>query len=106
MLVGVVGGLTFHSLMYGPQAAFIAEQFHVRLRSTGCALGYTLASIIGGGIAPLIFTYVLAKTGSGQLIGLYIFATCMITLIGLALGRAVDDGLDEFSGGGPSGRGS
>jgi len=29
--------------MYGPQAAFVAEQFTPRLRYTGSSLAYTLA---------------------------------------------------------------
>jgi MFS family permease len=97
LLVGVVGGLVFHSLMYGPQAAFIAEQFHARLRYTGSSLGYTLAGIIGGAVAPFVFTWLLAKTGEPRLIGVYIAVACAITLAGLALGRAVVDQVDEVA---------
>ena len=41
-------------MMYGPQAALIAECFTGRLRYSGASLGYQLASIIAGGPAPLI----------------------------------------------------
>jgi MFS family permease len=95
LLLGVVVGLFFHSLMYGPQAAFVSEQFHARLRYTGSSLAYTFAGIIGGAIAPLAFTYLLAKTGSGFAIAVYIGVACMVTLVGLALGRAVDDDVDH-----------
>lgn len=37
-ILDVVVGLAFHSFMYGPQAAFVTEQFTVRLRSTGSSL--------------------------------------------------------------------
>jgi MFS family permease len=37
-----------HDLMYGPQAAMIAECFTGRLRYSGASLGYELASIIAG----------------------------------------------------------
>jgi MFS family permease len=94
LIVGVVGGLTFHSLMYGPQAAFIAEQFHARLRYTGSSLGYTLAGLIGGAIAPLAFTWLLAKAQRPDLIGVYIAVACVLSLAGLALGRAVIDEAD------------
>jgi MFS family permease len=43
LVIGVVGALACHSLMYGPQAAFIIEQFPAHLRSTGSSLGYTCA---------------------------------------------------------------
>jgi MFS family permease len=91
LLIGVVIGLVFHSLMYGPQAAFVAEQFTARLRYTGSSLAYTFAGIIGGALAPLAFTYFLAVTGTGYVIALYIVVACLVTLIGLWLGRAVQD---------------
>ena len=41
-------------MMYGPQAALIAESFPGRLRHSGASLGYQLASVIAGGpnLAP------------------------------------------------------
>jgi MFS family permease len=92
--LGVVVGLVLQAVMYGPQAAFIAEQFPVRLRYTGSSLGYTFAGIAGGAIAPFVFTYLLAKTGSGETIGFYIAAANLFTVAGLALGRAKIDKVD------------
>jgi hypothetical protein len=43
-------------MMYGPQAALIAEAFTPRLRYSGSSLGYQFASVIAGGPAPLIAT--------------------------------------------------
>ena len=43
--------------MYGPEAALIAEAFTPRLRYSGSSLGYQLASIIAGGPAPFISTW-------------------------------------------------
>ncbi|MFK4086044.1 MFS transporter [Kribbella sp. NPDC020789] len=91
LVLGVVVGLVFHSLMYGPQAAFVSEQFTARLRYTGSSLAYTFAGVIGGALAPLAFTYFLAKAGTGYVIALYIVVACAITLVGLRLGRAVVD---------------
>ncbi|MDX3000035.1 MFS transporter [Kribbella solani] len=91
LLPGVVVGLVFHSLMYGPQAAFVSEQFTARLRYTGSSLAYTFAGVIGGALAPLAFTYFLAKTGTGYVIAAYIVVACAVTLVGLRLGRAVRD---------------
>jgi hypothetical protein len=48
--------------MYGPQAALIAESFTGRLRYSGSSLGYQLASVIAGGPAPLIATWLLGPT--------------------------------------------
>ena len=77
-----------HACLYGPQAALIAERFPTRLRYTGASLGYQLASIIAGGPAPIIATYLLARSSSlsptisaWMLIALFIIATGLITLL-------------------------
>src|SRR6202790_5440223 len=54
VFLAVVLSLIPHNMMYGPQAALIAESFTGRLRYMGAALGYQLASISAGGPAPLI----------------------------------------------------
>lgn len=94
LLIGVVGALILHALMYGPQAAFIAEQFESRLRYTGSSLAYTFAGLVGGAIAPLAFSWMLARPSLIYLIGVYIAVACAITLAGLMLGRAVADESD------------
>ncbi|MFE9768133.1 MFS transporter [Streptomyces sp. NPDC005808] len=92
---GVVVGLAIHSLMYGPQAAFIAEQFAPRLRYTGSSLAYTLAGLIGGAVAPLLFTALLSSYDSWVPLALYIAVAAAVTLAGLSLGRDPDGATDE-----------
>ena len=59
IFLAVVLSLVPHDMMYGPQAALIAESFTGRLRYSGASLGYQLASVIAGGPAPLIATWLL-----------------------------------------------
>lgn len=87
LIVGIVLGLMAHSFMYGPQAAFVVEQFSPRLRSTGSSLAYTFAGVIGGAIAPLMFTWLLSVFGSWVPVAIYLAVACGLTLVGLALGR-------------------
>ncbi|KRE63867.1 MFS transporter [Arthrobacter sp. Soil736] len=87
LTVGVVIGLAFHAFMYGPQAAYITEQFPARLRYAGSSLAYTLAGVIGGAVAPLIFTALYAASGNWFLIAAYLLVTSVVTVVGLALGR-------------------
>jgi hypothetical protein len=54
IFLAIVLSLVPHDMMYGPQAALIAESFTGRLRYSGSSLGYQLASVIAGGPAPLI----------------------------------------------------
>ena len=48
-------GLSIHAFMYGPQGAFIAEQFPARVRYVGASVAYTFAGVFAGGLAPLIY---------------------------------------------------
>jgi MFS family permease len=95
LIVGIVLGLAAHSFMYGPQAAFIVEQFSPRLRSTGSSLAYTFAGVIGGAIAPLLFTVLLSQFGTWIPVAIYVAVASAVTLIGLALGRDSNTVEDE-----------
>lgn len=94
-LAGVIVALMFHSFMYAPQAAHIAEQFSSRLRYTGSSLAYTFAGIFAGGLAPTMFALFWANGQNSWAMAGYIAGACVITLIGLAMGRAVVDEFDE-----------
>ncbi len=89
MMNSMVPGLIFaaivlsflpHDLMYGPQAALIAECFTPRLRYSGSSLGYHLSSVIAGGPAPLIATALFAATGSGYAVAGYILFCAIVSI--------------------------
>ena len=85
ILIAIILSLIPHDMMYGPQAALIAEGFPPHLRYSGASLGYQLASVIAGGPAPIIATALLAWTGSGWSIAAYILACAAITLVATAM---------------------
>ena len=68
----IILSLVPHDMMYGPQAALIAESFTGRLRYSGSSLGYQLASIIAGGPAPLIAAWLFGTYHSSYAIAIYI----------------------------------
>ena len=70
--------------MYGPEAALIAEAFTPRLRYSGASIGYQLASIIAGGPAPFISTWLFATYHSTLPIGIYV-VICAVISIGATL---------------------
>src|SRR2546428_200792 len=86
VLVGlaIVFSLVPHDMMYGPQAALIAESFTGRLRYSGASLGYQLSSLIAGGPAPLIAAALFAKYKAGYAIAGYILVCSIISLIATA----------------------
>ena len=69
-----------HDMMYGPQAALIAECFTPRLRYSGSSLGFHLSSVIAGGPAPLIATALFAATESGYAVALYILFCTIVSI--------------------------
>ena len=54
--LAIVLGPVWHAMMYGPQASFFSELFGTRVRYSGASLGYQLASVLAGGLSPLIAT--------------------------------------------------
>jgi MFS family permease len=85
MFLAIVLSFVPHDLMYGPQAALIAECFTPRLRYSGASIGYQLSSVVSGGPAPLIATALLAAFGSGYVIALYILLCAVVSIVATAL---------------------
>jgi metabolite-proton symporter len=85
IFVAIVLSLIPHDMMYGPQAALIAESFTGRLRYSGASLGYQLASVIAGGPAPLIATWLFGQYQTSTAIALYILLCSILSLGAAAL---------------------
>jgi len=95
IFLAIVLSLIPHDMMYGPQAALIAEAFPGRLRYSGASLGYQLASVIAGGPAPLIATWLFATFHSAYAIAGYILVCAVLSLIATAMmpdytGKSID----------------
>jgi len=84
VFIAIVLSLIPHDIQYGPQAALIAESFTPRLRYSGASLGYQLASVIAGGPAPLIATWLLATYQTGYAVAVYIAICAVISAVATA----------------------
>src|SRR5580692_7510869 len=71
--------------MYGPEAALIAEAFTPRLRYSGASIGYQLASIIAGGPAPFVSTWLFSTYHSAFPIGIYVCVCAVISIAATAM---------------------
>jgi MFS family permease len=80
--LGFVIGLQLQSLVYGPLAAFISEQFGTGARYTGASLGYQLATLLGGGFTPTILA-TLFRSGGGQItpVALFLIVASAISIV-------------------------
>ncbi len=88
IFLAIVLSLIPHDMLYGPQAALIAEAFKGRVRYSGASLGYQLASVIAGGPAPFIAAWLFARYQSAYAIGVYIAACGVVSV--LATSRMTD----------------
>jgi len=79
--LAVVVALFFHAAMYGPQAAFIAEMFPTKIRYTGASMGYQLAGIFGGALAPIISVALLDRYDTSLVVSLYVVAVLTLTTV-------------------------
>ncbi|HKS62915.1 MAG TPA: MFS transporter [Xanthobacteraceae bacterium] len=85
IFLAIVLSLIPHDMMYGPQAALIAESFPGHLRYSGASLGYQLASVIAGGPAPLIAAWLFGAYHTPYAIAWYIAACAVLSIVATAL---------------------
>jgi MFS family permease len=83
IILAVVVGLILHALMYAPQAAFFAELFGTSVRYTGASVGYQLASIVAGALAPIIALKLLGSTDDPNTtaVAIYMLIASVITIV-------------------------
>ncbi len=81
IFLAIALSLVPHDMMYGPQAALIAESFPAPLRYSGASLGYHLASVLSGGPAPLIATALFARYASGYAVAIYLAACAVVSVV-------------------------
>jgi MFS family permease len=93
MLDSGVGWLAFlalcvalipHAMQYGPQASLIAESFPTSMRYGGAGLGYQLASVVAGGPAALVATWLIHTFDTGYAVAVYMLVSAVITLAACA----------------------
>jgi metabolite-proton symporter len=87
IVLGTTLGLILHGAMYGPQAAFFAELFGTRMRYSGASIGYQLASIAAGAVAPLIAVALLQQFDGALAISVYVASMSAVTVIAVLASR-------------------
>ena len=81
IVLATVVALVFHAAMYGPQAAFIAEMFPTKVRYTGASMGYQLAGIVGGALAPIISVALLDRFDTSVVVSVYAVVMLLVTIV-------------------------
>ncbi|HEY0778201.1 MAG TPA: MFS transporter [Gemmatirosa sp.] len=82
-VVALVGGIA-HGVIVGGMSAFFVELFPTAARYTGFSLGYQLASVASGAVAPIVGVALLARYGSTVPVSLYAALMTVPALVALA----------------------
>ena len=73
-------------LMYAPESQLFARQFPAAVRYSGISLGVQIAGVLGGGLAPMIATALLAQGGgSPHYVIAYLLGLSAIALVSAAM---------------------
>jgi metabolite-proton symporter len=75
--------LLLMGFLYGPLGAFLPGLFPAQVRYSGASVAFNVGGIIGGALSPLI-AQSLAEAGHLSLVGAYLSAAAVISLIALA----------------------
>jgi hypothetical protein len=65
----------------------MAELFPTRVRYSGASLAYQVTSVFAGSLAPIIATYLLARTGSWMPIAIYVAIAAAISFAAALLAK-------------------
>jgi MFS family permease len=86
LLAAAIGGAC-HGMIVGGMSAMFVELFPTAARYTGFSVGYQLASVAGGAVAPIIGVALLDHYGATLPVSLYALAMALPALVGVALVR-------------------
>ncbi|HET7040729.1 MAG TPA: MFS transporter [Gemmatimonadales bacterium] len=81
-----VGGI-LHGIIVGGMSPFFVELFPTAARYTGFSLGYQVASVAGGAVAPLAAVALLDRFGSTLPVSLYALAIAVPGIVAMVLAR-------------------
>ena len=74
-------GMIAFAMLYGPMGAFLPELYGTRLRYSGASVSYNLGGVLGGALAPIIATQLLASTGDSWSISVYVAAMAAVSFV-------------------------
>jgi metabolite-proton symporter len=88
VMAWLIIGFALMGMTFGPMGALLPELFPANVRYTGSGISYNVSSILGAAVAPFIAVALWsAGGGSPLLVGLYLSAMAVLTLIALLLGK-------------------
>lgn len=81
MLAGSLLLFLPYTAAYGKMPVFFAHVFPPAVRYTGMSLGYTLGTVIGSALAPIIATWLLGASGGWLLVAVYMSRAGVVSAV-------------------------
>lgn len=78
-------GQFLNGMIFGPLAALFSEMFGTKIRYSGASLGYQIGTLLGGAVAPLVATALIAHVGNWLPVATYMATMCAITVFSVWL---------------------
>ena len=83
----VIAAGVIHPLMFGSESSFFAELFPTRVRFTAISVGKQLGTILGGGVAPLVATALMASSDDITSVVVYFAVLSAMALTAMMMTR-------------------
>jgi metabolite-proton symporter len=92
VMAWLIIGFALMGMTFGPMGALLPELFPANVRYTGSGISYNVSSILGAAVAPFIAVALWsAGGGSPFLVGIYLSAMAILTLLALLIGKETKD---------------
>jgi metabolite-proton symporter len=92
VMAWLIIGFALMGMTFGPMGALLPELFPANVRYTGSGISYNVSSILGAAVAPFIAVALWsAGGGSPFLVGIYLSAMAVLTLLALLIGKETKD---------------
>ncbi len=88
VILAIVVGMNFgHGMMFGPEATYFPELFKGPVRCTGASFGFQVSAVIGGGLSPLLATWLLGRSGGTLGVSIMLIVLAVVTLTAALFAR-------------------
>src|ERR1700723_487112 len=92
VMAWLIIGFALMGMRFSPMGALVTELFPANVRYTGSGISYNVSSILGAAVAPFIAVALWSAGGrSPFLVGIYLSAMAILTLLALLIGKETKD---------------
>jgi metabolite-proton symporter len=81
VVAAIVLSLIPHDFMWGAFGAFVSENFPAKLRYSGASISTQLGSVLPGGVAPIVATWIAAQYGGGYAVAVFLAVAGVIGIL-------------------------